>query len=311
MTSGRHSATATVPVHKRLIQRLLGRLGYCLMRTETRDRLAEELARVSREAQASAALAVAPRAPAPAVMATMTLQPGDPIYQPVFDCDGLRTDPAVIHNHDFMKDGAFTDAYWAGHEALGHDHRMFWRLHVALYFAKRGLALDGDFVECGVWRGFLSKAIATDLDWRRVDKRFFLFDTFDGLVTDQLTDAERANTQKVDHLNRHFRDCYGDVVRNFRDYPNVRIVRGPVPETLDAVGIERVAYLSIDMNNVNPELAAAEYFWDRLAPSAAIILDDYGFVSYEEQKRGFDRFAKARGTAVLALPTGQGIILKP
>ena len=47
-----------------------------------------------------------------------------------------------------------------------------------------------------------------------------------------------------------------------------------------------------------------------ITDSAAIVLDDYGFVSSEEQKRAFDDFARRKGTQVLALPTGQGIILK-
>jgi hypothetical protein len=48
-----------------------------------------------------------------------------------------------------------------------------------------------------------------------------------------------------------------------------------------------------------------------LSRGGIILLDDYGFVSYEEQKRGFDQFARSKGIEVLALPTGQGLILKP
>jgi O-methyltransferase len=44
---------------------------------------------------------------------------------------------------------------------------------------------------------------------------------------------------------------------------------------------------------------------------AAIVLDDYGWRKHYEQKRAFDEFARQRGTSVLALPTGQGLILKP
>jgi hypothetical protein len=77
------------------------------------------------------------------------------------------------------------------------------------------------------------------------------------------------------------------------------------------VKIDKVAFISIDMNCVLPEVAAAEHFWDRMAPGAVMLLDDYGFVSYEEQKRGFDKFAADKGVEILALPTGQGIIIKP
>ena len=131
------------------------------------------------------------------------------IYRPVYDFDGLMSHPKIIHNHDFMRDPAFVDAYRAGVDALQHDHRMYWRLHVALYFATRGLKLEGDFVECGVWRGFLSAAIAKYTNWASVPKTFYLFDTFEGLAEDKLTDAERSNPEKIAHLNRHFADSFG------------------------------------------------------------------------------------------------------
>jgi hypothetical protein len=41
-----------------------------------------------------------------------------------------------------------------------------------------------------------------------------------------------------------------------------------------------------------------------------MILDDYGFSAHRPQKAAFDDFAAARGTQVLSLPTGQGLIFK-
>ena len=39
------------------------------------------------------------------------------IYRPVFSFDGLYTDPKVIHNHDFMKDQRYLEAFLAGKDA--------------------------------------------------------------------------------------------------------------------------------------------------------------------------------------------------
>jgi len=237
--------------------------------------------------------------------------PGGAIYTRVFDYDGLRTDPAVIHNHDFMRDPRYANAYRKGLAALGHDHPMFWRLHVALWCASHAQRLPGDFVECGVWRGFLSTAIMHYLDWGALDKRFVLFDTFEGLDERYLTDAERANTQKLDHFKPYYTGVWGFVSEHFKKYERVVLVRGAVPETLPTVDIPRVSFLSIDMNCALPEIAAAEWFWERLSPGAPVLLDDYGFVSYEEQKARFDDFALRKGVPILALPTGQGLIIKP
>jgi predicted O-methyltransferase YrrM len=80
---------------------------------------------------------------------------------------------------------------------------------------------------------------------------------------------------------------------------------------LSQVPAKKVAYLSIDMNCVMPEIAAAEYLWDRIVSGGVILLDDYGWQGAIAQKRAFDEFAQKRNTLVLPLPTGQGVILKP
>ncbi len=84
-----------------------------------------------------------------------------------------------------------------------------------------------------------------------------------------------------------------------------------MPEILEQVNTDKVAYLSIDMNCAEPEIAAAEFFWDKLAPSTPVLLDDYGWAKHIEQKRAFDQFAIRKGIEILSLPTGQGLFFKP
>lgn len=238
-------------------------------------------------------------------------RPNEGLYTPVFSYDGLINDPKVIHNHDFMRDPKYVKAYEVAEKALGYDHKMFWRLHVALWCASQAQKLPGDFVECGVWRGFLATAIMNYIPWPNANKQFYLFDTWEGLDERYLTEGERNNQAKLDHFKPYYANQYESVKVHFSNYPNVHLIKGSVPETLDSVEIGAVSYLSLDMNCAPPELAAAEYFWDKLVPGGMILLDDYGFVSYEDQKRGFDQFAARHGIEVLALPTGQGLIIKP
>ena len=65
------------------------------------------------------------------------------------------------------------------------------------------------------------------------------------------------------------------------------------------------------MNIVQPEIAAMEFFWDKLVSGAAVILDDYGWVNYSLQQEAHDRFAASKDVPILNLPTGQGLIIKP
>jgi hypothetical protein len=223
---------------------------------------------------------------------------------PTYCKDGLAT----IHNADFTRDPAFARAYgaskaagrWTGSWGTGDPE---WRMFVACWAAQHACSLEGDFVECGVYRGGLASTVMEYVGFRRLTNRvFWLLDTFEGVPPEQFAASD---------VHRHdYPDTYRDVVALFRDYPNVRIVRGRVPATLAEVSSTRIAFLSIDMNAAVPEISAADAFWDRLAPGAVMLLDDYGFDGHRSQKDAFDQFAARRGTRVLPLPTGQGLILR-
>src|ERR1043166_4934976 len=90
-----------------------------------------------------------------------------------YDQDGLRS----IHNHAFMEERAFQQAYQRGVQAVGSDsYHWHWRVHIGLWAASNACCLPGDFVECGVNYGFLSSAIMAYLDWNQVGKTFYLLD---------------------------------------------------------------------------------------------------------------------------------------
>ena len=65
------------------------------------------------------------------------------------------------------------------------------------------------------------------------------------------------------------------------------------------------------MNCTVPEVAALRYFWPKLSPGAIVVLDDYAWVPHHLQKKGIDEFMAETGVAVLSMPTGQGLIVKP
>jgi O-methyltransferase len=228
-----------------------------------------------------------------------------------YNQDGLAT----VHNCDFMKEDLFREAVelgeatYKGTGSFIEGVKIHWRLHVLCWAAYKGISLEGDFVECGVNRGLFSRTVMHYIDFKNLDKRFYLLDTFDGFFEEYLL-AEEKNQGKLPG-SAYYPDCYESVKETFKDIPNVKIIRGPVPETLVQVDTTKVCYLSIDMNCVVPEIAAAEFFWDKLVCGGVIVLDDYGFTGFHLQKNAFDDFASKRNVKVLSLPTGQGLIIKP
>jgi O-methyltransferase len=84
-----------------------------------------------------------------------------------------------------------------------------------------------------------------------------------------------------------------------------------IPDILPSVAVTDIAFLHIDLNNALPESEVAKHLWNRLVPHGAILLDDYAYPGFEEQKIAWDQFAAEKGLEVFSLPTGQGLILKP
>ncbi len=212
----------------------------------------------------------------------------------------------TFHNHDFIREPRFVEAYQRGIKASGVDHRIHWRVHVALWVASQVRHLPGAFVECGVSTGFLSSAIMQFLGWNSLGKNFYLFDTFSGLDEQLLT----SNEKKTERLSWYKDLSYESVRKNFSEFQNVQLIRGAVPDSLSSVDIPLVCYLSLDMNCTLPEIEAASFFWEKLVPGGMILLDDYAYSGYEEQNRAFNLFAAEKGTEILTFPTGQGLILK-
>lgn len=221
-----------------------------------------------------------------------------------YNRDGLAT----RHNADFINEPRFAKAYAAARETnswSGAD--VEWRAHVVAWAAGIGSKLAGDFVECGVNRGGTAMMALHHADLSALGKKFYLLDTYEGLVDGLVTKAETKSLARYEDL---YPPGYDAVVKTFSSYPSTRIIRGTVPDTLDQVDTDRVAYLSIDMNCVAPEIAAGEYFWPKMSIGAPIVLDDYGWSGHIEQKRGWDAFAARHNVQIMSLPTGQGLIIK-
>jgi hypothetical protein len=224
-----------------------------------------------------------------------------------YDEDGLRT----VHNHDFLTDPQFKGAYQRGVRAAG-DLRWRWRCHIGLWAASTASRLDGDFVECGVNRGFLSSAIMQHLDWDSLGKTFWLLDTFDGIDMGVLPEDEQEHVVRRDQIlpEGFYVSGVARVRENFAEWRNVRLVVGAVPTTLSEVTADRVSYLHLDMNTAAPEVAALEFFWPRLTPGAVVLMDDYGYRGFELQHEALSGFAREHNVAIASLPTGQGLLLR-
>jgi len=220
-------------------------------------------------------------------------------------------------NVSFLSDPKFQRAYArgqnSGHKLTGSPHKPLhveWRVHVLLSMAAHAAKLPGDFVECGVNTGVFSLSVCDYLDFDQLGKKFYLFDTYEGIPADQMSEHEKS-LGRIAESERYYEECFETAKRNFSEFKQAILIKGRVPDSLVAPESGSICYLSLDMNIAAPEIAALNFFWNKLSPGAPVILDDYGWKPYRPQKTAIDEFAAAHGVAVCELPTGQGLMFKP
>ena len=137
------------------------------------------------------------------------------------------------------------------------------------------LNLDGDCVEFGVPRGFMS-------GW--------------------VIDLPREVHGSV--------GGYEAVGQRFEPFDNVKVIQGVVPRSLHGGAPKHICYLHLDLNSAKAEGGALHYLWERIVPGAYIVFDDYGWSAFPNQQRQHDRFMADGELSNLELPTGRGLVIK-
>ena len=102
------------------------------------------------------------------------------IYKGQFYCNDMLI--CLWRNMSFRKDQKFISCFYDS-VTDEQEQSLIWRLHTLVWAAKNALTVEGDFVECGVFKGFCSEVILKYLDFQDIPRRAFLYDTFEGLVT--------------------------------------------------------------------------------------------------------------------------------
>lgn len=232
-----------------------------------------------------------------------------------YDFDGLKSD----HNCDFMEDEKFMKSYKKGLaalEATGIEktwwEHWYWRVYTAMWCAKNAYKLKGDFVEMGVASGFLSVSILDYLDWNKThgSRKYYLMDTFEGLVKEYMNEEEVKAGRDYTH-SIYCNIPFEKVQENFSGFDSVKIVKGRLPDTLSKVRIpdKGISFLHIDMNSAYAETESFKKVYKKLMKGCHVLLDDYGYVTFYAQKKAWDELAAQYGLNILSLPTGQGLII--
>lgn len=215
---------------------------------------------------------------------------------------------AINRVSGFLEDERFMGAFnrQAKHEQ---EKTLAWRIHTLIWAANQTLEVPGDFVECGVFRGFCSAVMTDYLNFEQVDKTLYLYDTFTG-IPEELNSEKHSNRGYIKALNGDRDSVYQHVKSRFASYNNVKVIRGILPTSFEQACPEKIAFLHLDLNSSMAEIKSLEVLFDRISPGGIIVFDDYGQMPHKAQHLAENDYLAKRGYQLLELPTGQGLLVK-
>ena len=172
------------------------------------------------------------------------------------------------------------------------------------YVSKHGI--EGDIVECGVWRGGSMVAAAkTLLHFNDSDRKLWLYDTFEGMSEPGKEDVDFMGQMANHLLSQQQREdqksiwCYSpiDQVRlamSETGYPldRVNFIQGKVEETLPCTTPDRISLLRLDTDWYESTRCELEHLFPKVADGGILIIDDYGH--WEGCRRAVDEYFRQR-----------------
>jgi len=144
--------------------------------------------------------------------------------------------------------------------------------------------VPGEIAELGVYRGDFARRIS----FLFPDRKFYLFDTFEGFdVRDLASESEQDLQTNFGNFSRvNVRSVLAKI-----PYPLQCIVKaGYFPESLDGLE-ENFSFVSIDTDLYKPTYEGLCYFYPRLARGGYIMVHDYAPSRYQGVKKAVRQFS--------------------
>lgn len=149
-----------------------------------------------------------------------------------------------------------------------------------LVVAEKAQSIEGCVVECGVWKGGMIAGIAKQMGDSR---RYYLFDSFEGLPEAKEIDGEKARKwQQRETDQPYFDNCSADIsyaqqAMQLSGASNFFIRKGWFKDTLPHFEkSEKIAVLRMDGDWYESTYQILENLYPYVQPGGVIIIDDYG-----------------------------------
>lgn len=149
--------------------------------------------------------------------------------------------------------------------------------------------IQGDVVECGVWRGGSMMVAAFTLNYLKEKERFiYLYDTFEGMpepgeVDRKLRTNEFAKQTWIEKQGQGgwAKSSLEEVKKNLysiEEFPKEKLifVEGKVEDTIPQIVPEKISVLRLDTDWYSSTYHELKHLYPLLSVGGVVIIDDYG-----------------------------------
>ena len=171
--------------------------------------------------------------------------------------------------------------------------------------------IEGDIVECGVWKGGSMMAVAESLvRFGDTSRQLHLYDTFTGMSEPTGKDVslvgedavQRFHDEKSDDPNAAWCGSSLDRVKSHMaqtGYPdeNMNFVVGKVEDTIPHAAPQEIALLRLDTDWYESTLHEMNHLFPRLVDGGVLILDDYGH--WQGAREAVDEYLSQNNVSIM------------
>jgi hypothetical protein len=174
----------------------------------------------------------------------------------------------------------------------------FERYYILWSALKQIAHVQGDYVQCGVYRGeeafYMAKQCKTTLH---------LFDSFEKVVAEDLIECDNEY-----YLENPYKCDVTEPETVLKQFDNVKINVGKVPANFDTV--QNIAFLYIDLNLYTSTKIALNELWPKIVSGGMAFIDLHDSYSSGAEV-AVKEFFESLGIDVQMLPTGIVVVYKP
>lgn len=162
--------------------------------------------------------------------------------------------------------------------------------------------LEGEYWECGVFRGGSAALISDVLKGKAVHPTFRLFDTFCGIPYKD--DVDKHNVGEFDNTSV-------ELASKMIGYDKAIFNKGVIPDSFAGLESTKIVFCHADLDMYRSIKTCCDFVWPRLVVGGAIVFDDYAVPSCLGARIATDEFFADKRALLVHGANGEAVAIKP